>query len=402
MTTPPKNFVATPFAYHEELELTIQALTNEGKGVGRVDNWAVMVPFVIPGEVVRIRIFRNHKNYSEADLVEILKPSPARETPLCPLFGLCGGCQYQHMSYAEQLKWKRQQAIDCIERIGKLKAEVQPLISSDKIYGYRTKLTPHFERSSAHCPIGFLREGSRRIIVDVPHCPIASEAINKKLPEMRQQVLQSSVKHGTLLLRDCDVGVLTDHHAIATTTIGGLQFKFPAGSFFQNNSFILAQIFTFLSTWMQAHPVLENLVDTYCGVGVFAIALAAHVKDFLGIEIDEKSIRLAEENKRLNRIAHGRFLTGDAQQIFQQMPFEADKTCVLMDPPRKGISEEFLRSLLHYAPKAVVYISCAPDTQARDLNRFLTLAPQYHLKEIQPFDMFPQTKHMECIAILER
>lgn len=400
--TPPKNFVPTPFNYHQELELTIQALTNEGRGIGRVDQWAVMVPFVIPGEKVKVRIFRNHKNYSEADLVEVLEPSPFRENPVCPLFAQCGGCQYQHMAYAEQLKWKRQQAQDGFERIGKLKVEVQPLIPSGKTYGYRTKLTPHFERYGTHCPIGFLKDGSKRIIVDVPQCPIASDAINKKLTEVREQTVKSRARHGTLLLRECDSGVITDSNAIATATIQSLQFKFPAGSFFQNNPYILEQILEFLQDWAKHRPEQQYLVDTYCGVGVFALALAAQIEDFLGIEINEKSIALAEENQRLNHISKGRFIAGDAQSIFQNIPFDADKTWVIMDPPRKGASEEFLRDLLHYSPKAIIYVSCAPDTQARDLNQCLALAPQYHVAEVQPFDMFPQTKHMECIAILER
>ena len=146
---PPKHFIPTPFAYHEELELDIQTLTNEGRGIGRHGDWAVMVPFVIPGERVRVRIFRNHKNYSEADLVEVLTPSPQRIQPRCPLFGRCGGCQYQHIAYEEQLRWKQQHVADCLERIGGIHTEVRSVVPSEKIYGYRTKLTPHFERFRA-------------------------------------------------------------------------------------------------------------------------------------------------------------------------------------------------------------------------------------------------------------
>lgn len=398
----PKNFIPEPFLYHEEIELTVQALTNEGRGIGRVNNWIIMVPFVIPGEKVRVRIFRNHKNYSEADLVEILEDSPQRIQAKCPLFGRCGGCQYQHITYKEQLIWKRQQVVDCLERIGKIKADVQPLIPSKKTFHYRTKLTPHFGRRGENCPIGFLAEGSRFTLVDVPRCEIASEAINSALPELRETVKKSQQRSGTLLLRDCDSCIITDPNAIGISSISDLKFKFPAGSFFQNNPYVLESILEFLSSWLQQHTELNFLVDAYCGTGVFGLALAHYMQAFIGIEIDEKSIKLAQENMQINHVENGKFIAGDACTIFKDVPFEAEQTFVIMDPPRKGASDEFLEQLVAFAPRAVVYISCAPDTQARDLNRLLTKAPAYHLTKIQPFDMFPQTKHMECVAFLER
>lgn len=398
---PPKKFVAEPFAYHEELELEIQTLTNEGRGIGRHKNWTIMVPFVIPGEKVLVRIYRNHKNYSEADLVKVLQSSPHRIEATCPLFGQCGGCQYQHISYEEQLRWKQQQVADCMKRIGKLQAKVNPVIPSKKIYAYRTKLTPHFERRGAHCPIGFLENGSRKI-VDIPQCSIASEAINAHLPEIRKEIQASNMLNGTLILREDSMGVQTDFNASCKVSVQGLTFQFVAGSFFQNNPYILEAILNFLKNYLKEKSEIKYLVDTYCGVGVFGISLARQVEMFLGIEIDEKAIDLAQKNKVENQLNNGRFISGDATTIFKEVSFPADQSLVIMDPPRKGSSEDFLQQLLHYNPKVIAYISCAPDTQARDLNRLLALAPQYTCKLIQPFDMFPQTKHMECVTILER
>ena len=398
---PPKKFVAEPFAYHEELEIEIQTLTNEGRGIGRHNNWTIMVPFVIPGETVRVRIYRNHKNYSEADLVEVLKPSPQRIEARCPLFGQCGGCQYQHMAYETQLHWKQQQVADCMERIGKVKTTVNPVVPSEKTYAYRTKLTPHFERRGAHCPSGFLENGSRKI-VDVPQCLIASEAINAHLPEIRKEVQQSDARNGTLLLREDASGVQTNFKATCETIVQGLRFQFIAGSFFQNNPYILDAILNFLKKYLQEKTDIKYLVDTYCGVGVFGICLAKQVERFLGIEIDEKAIVLAQKNLTENSLTNGAFVSGDATTIFKDVNFPADQSLIIMDPPRKGTSEDFLKQLLAYNPKVIAYISCAPDTQARDLHRLLSLAPHYTCKCIQPFDMFPQTKHMECVAILER
>ena len=398
----PKGFIAKPFQYHEEIELTIVTLTNEGRGIGRINDWAVMVPFVIPGEVVKARIFKNHKNYSEADLIEIIKASTERMEPRCPLFGQCGGCQYQHITYAEQLKWKRQQVVDCLERIGKLSANVNEVIASKETWGYRTKLTPHFERHGDKCPIGFLREGSRRIIVDVPQCMIADKSINDALPQIREQIQVSSARNGTLLLRVSDRGIISDFNAICETTVCGLKFKFPAGSFFQNNPYTLESIFTYLEEKLQQNTTIRYLVDTYCGVGVFGIALSKFIQRFVGIEIDEKSIQLANQNMQINHIEHGEFVAGDATSIFSGVAFNPDETCVIMDPPRKGTTEDYLNQLIAFFPKMVVYISCAPDTQARDLKLLLSRAPAYSIADVQPFDMFPQTKHVENVVLLTR
>ena len=397
----PRHFLPTPFAYHEEKELEIENLTNEGRGIGRIQHWAVMVPFVIPGERVRVRIFRNHKNYSEADLVEVLTPSPQRIKPVCSLFGRCGGCQYQHIAYEAQLRWKQQHIRDSFERIGKIHTDIQPLIPSEKIYGYRTKLTPHFGRRRGKCPIGFLVEGSKRVLIDVPRCPIASEAINRELPRVRQQILQSSACYGTALLRDCAEGILTDFRAIGTAQVQQQTFRFPAGSFFQNNLCGLDAMLDFLKKWLQQHPELCFLVDTYSGTGVFGIALSAFVQQWKGIEIDESSVALAQTNVQQNHVTNGTVVAGEARAIFQQILFDPKQTCVLLDPPRKGTDVHFLQQLQAFAPKAIVYISCAPDTQARDLAVLLPQAP-YRIVQVQPFDLFPQTKHIECIAILER
>jgi tRNA/tmRNA/rRNA uracil-C5-methylase (TrmA/RlmC/RlmD family) len=214
--TPPSNFKPEPFGYHEELTLRIEDLTNRGFGVARHSNGCVvMVPQVIPGEVVLARVFRNHKSYSEADLVTVLEPSASRKPPDCALFGTCGGCQYQHMTIDEQRKWKRKQVADSLERLAKAAPAdfpgVEELIGTDALYGYRCKLTPHYgappkgnrlqqmiEDQTAegqpptteielNFPIGFY-ETSRRRLVDVPSCPIATPAINSELVSVRARV----------------------------------------------------------------------------------------------------------------------------------------------------------------------------------------------------------------------
>lgn len=216
-TTPPKNFVSDPFAYHQEIELRIDDLSNLGIGVGRVDDWVVMVPFALPGETVRARVFRNRSSYSEADLIEVLNPAPERVAPQCPLFGTCGGCQYQHLSYEGQLRWKVNQVGEAFRRIGASDQEIRPAIGSPREYGYRSKITPHYDRWSENgdFPIGFLHVNQRNRIIDVPACPIATEAINRELPGVRDETRSKPPRKkrnrgATLLLREGMEGVITD------------------------------------------------------------------------------------------------------------------------------------------------------------------------------------------------
>ena len=262
-----KKFNDLPFPYHAELELEIATLTNLGSGLGRVPlpptlapdpspgtpaassgGWVVMVPFALPGERVRVRVFRNHKNFSEADLVAVLTPSPHRVTASCPLFGRCGGCQYQHFAYPEQLAWKQRQVAELLQHMAGVEFAVAPVIASPREFGYRSKITPHFNppRDERPIPIGFLRQGTRFDILDVPQCPIATLAINTRLPTVRAEAHARQATYsrgGTLLLREASGEVTTDYDAIVTETVGDLKLRFLARDFFQNNPFIL-QAFT--------------------------------------------------------------------------------------------------------------------------------------------------------------
>ena len=395
-----KGFKPGPFEYHQEIELRIHDLTNLGVGVGRIDNFVVMVPFALPGELVRASVFRNHKNYSEADLVEVLEASADRIEPFCPLFGTCGGCQYQHLNYPAQLVWKRKQIKDLMLRIGGLDVEVEPTHPSPKQAGYRSKLTPHFQkpRDGGEMPIGFIMNGRRSSIVDVPHCPIASDAINAHLPEARKKVRENiaSFKHGgTLMLRDTGREIICDNRKIATEKVGELNLKFVAGEFFQNNPFILPELLDYAVTEAKGP---KYLVDAYCGVGGFALWAAPHFERVLGVEISELSIRCARENAKLNGVKNCEFISGKAESIFKGIPFKGADTSVIIDPPRSGSDEIFLKQLTDFAPAKIVYVSCGPDTQARDLKYLC--ANGYKILKVQPFDMFPQTRHIENITVL--
>ncbi len=474
-----KKFNDQPFPYRTELELEIATLTNLGVGLGRVllpgeqtshgegratgpglavasigktedrgqapdltpasgqianpkskiqnsSGWVVMVPFTLPGEKVRARVYRNHKNFSEADLLEVLTPSPHRIAPRCELFGRCGGCQYQHLTYAEQLKWKRQQVEEVLKFMAGVEFAVAPVIASPKEFGYRSKITPHFQAGrgngapvsrpaaagqetrpspEALLPaIGFLKQGSRFEIVDVPQCPIATPEINAKLPEVRTKTQQRLAageykRDATLLLRHAQEGVITDYDAVVHEQVGALKLHFLARDFFQNNPFILPA-FTGYVRDQAAGSGAKFLVDTYCGSGLFALSCAPAFDCVTGIELSATSVKFATENAAANGIANATFRAGDAAQIFAGLEFPPADTAVVIDPPRKGCDEAFLNQLFAYGPRAVVYVSCDPATQMRDLKGFL--AAGYRLVAVQPFDLFPQTRHLECVITLVR
>jgi 23S rRNA (uracil1939-C5)-methyltransferase/tRNA (uracil-5-)-methyltransferase len=414
-----KTFNDKPFAYHQEIELSIATLTNLGLGLGRVAlggadteaRWVVMVAFALPGERVRARIFRNHGNYSEADLVEVISASPHRIAPRCPLFGRCGGCQYQNLGYGEQLEWKRRQVAELLEHMAGLTLAVSPVVGSPRPFGYRSKITPHFSapREGRELAIGFLRQGNRFDVVDVLRCEIATEPINARLAEARAEIRRRAAEGGfergaTLLFRDAG-GIVTSGYGDRVTEEvplgpeGTLRLGFLAGDFFQNNPFILPAFAAYVRDQAKSGGA-RFLVDAYCGSGLFALASARVFERVVGVEVSESSVAFARENAAANGIANASFIAGDASSIFSGLEFEGDDAAVVIDPPRKGCDEAFLRQLFAFGPRSVVYVSCDPATQMRDLRGFL--AAGYAATAVQPFDLFPQTRHLECVITLAR
>ncbi len=406
MPRPPKKFNPDPFEYHQEIDVKIESLTNLGQGVARVDDWVVFVPFSLPGETVRARVFRNMANYSDADLVEVLEPSPDRVEPRCDLFTQCGGCQYQNLKYSAQLEWKRQQVAELLQRMAGIETPVEPVHPSPMEFGYRSKITPHFKRplDGEIAEIGFLLFGRRQQVLDVTHCPIASDTINARLTSLRSETKENaaSYKRGaTLLLRDSiDGEVCTDPTAMCEQMVDGLRFSFHAGEFFQNNPHILPAFADHVTSEARgAEADIDYLVDAYCGAGLFCLSAAKDFIKTVGVEISESSFDWAHRNAQQNGIGNCRFVQGDAASIFADIEFPPDRSAVVIDPPRKGSSPEFLEQLISFSPKRVVYVSCNPATQIRDLE---TLKNHYRIVKIQPFDLFPQTRHLECVVTLEK
>ena len=398
MMQAPKNFRPEPYEYHEELTLRVEDLTNLGRGIARDGDWVVQVAHVLPGETIKARVYRNHKSYSVADCIEVLESSPERVEPVCPLYSDCGGCQYQHVSYKAQLEWKQRHVKESMNRIGGVDIEVLPVFPSPKPYGYRSKLTPHFQKDKDGeiGAIGFLRQGSRRAILDVPQCPIATEGINAALTEARQNLRSTwkRKKGGTLLLRDTQEGVTTDSQAIVSETVNDLVFQFKAGEFFQNNSFLLPEMVSHVVSEAEGEG-LECLVDAYCGGGLFALSAAKRFARVMGVEISRDGFDWARANAVVNRIENCEFLLGNASEIFAEVNISGESCSLVVDPPRKGCGDDFLRQALAFGPARIIYVSCDPSTQARD-SQYL-IEGGYAIVKAQPFDLFPQTRHVENV-----
>jgi len=402
MQDSPKGFVSDPYPYLHELELVIESVTNLGYGIARDDGWVIQIPFTLPGERITARIFRNHKNYSDADCIDVLTPSADRVEARCELFGICGGCQYQAVRYETQLEWKRKQVKDSFDRIGGIKIDVEPVEPSPKTFGYRSKLTPHYERarSSDKRKIGFLRHGSRKVLIDVPQCPIATEAINDALPDAREEIysIQGKKKGGTILLRDTLEGVVTDPKKTASERVGKLLFQFRAGEFFQNNPFILPKMVDHV-IGQAKEKNSDLLVDAYCGGGLFSLSAAEYFNRVIGIEISREGFEWARANALLNKISNAEFLLGDASTIFQELENNKQSCSLIIDPPRKGCDEDFLKQTLEFRPERIIYVSCEPATQARDVQSLIEGG--YRILQSKPFDLFPQTRHVENVITLE-
>jgi 23S rRNA (uracil1939-C5)-methyltransferase/tRNA (uracil-5-)-methyltransferase len=404
MNNSPKGFTPHPYPYHHLIDLEIESLTNLGLGLGRDNGWVVQVPYVLPGEKVQARIYRNHKNYSSADCISVHKASPNRVKPLCDLFGECGGCQYQHMEYATQLEWKQKQVEDSFARIGGIEFAVNRPIPSPQKYGYRSKLTPHFEKPhpSHSFKVGFLKQGTRRTLIDVDQCPIATPAINEAMPLAKQHLhdkKQGLKKGGTLLLRDTNQSISTDSNEFVQERVGNLTFQFRAGEFFQNNPFILPELVNYVI--QQSQPQKSSfLIDAYCGSGLFGISAASYFKKVIGIEISREGFLGAQANAELNRISNTEFILGDASSIFDAIDSSFRPCTLLVDPPRKGCDQNFLSQALAFSPNHIVYISCDPATQARDAK--ILVDGGYSILDIQPFDLFPQTRHIESVMTLRK
>jgi tRNA/tmRNA/rRNA uracil-C5-methylase (TrmA/RlmC/RlmD family) len=367
----------------DKISLTIQDLAFGGEGVGRLDDFVVFVPFVIVGETVEVEITEVKKNFARAKLLRVVTPSPERVAPECKYFTQCGGCQYQHIDYPAQLRFKHKQIADLFERFGKIsRGVVAPVIACPSPYGYRNRIMirSQWNGPAKKLEIGFIR-ADNNFVVDIEECKIAEPVLNEQIKEVRANPPpKGGIK---VVLR-----------------VQPENWDVPESSFFQNNFFLLPKLVETVRDFLNAGGA-RHLVDLYCGVGFFGIETADVVESFVGVESDQLAIKAAQKNAETRNIQNGEFIAAQVEDILPELlqKFSPERTAVILDPPRKGCWPETLQLLRETRPAQVIYVSCHPATMARDLN-ILCADGVFELARVQPLDMFPQTQHVECVADL--
>ena len=343
----------------------------------------MFVPFVIVGETVEVEVTEVKKSFARAKLLNVIKPSIERTEPECRYFAACGGCQYQHISYAEQLRLKHKQIGDLFQRIGGFDAKVvAPLIACPQPYGYRNRIMirSQWNKPEQKLNIGFVRYDCG-LVEDIEECKIAEPALNEQIKHVRAHPPpKGGIK---VVLRISPEG-----------------WDVPPDSFFQNNFFLLPKLVETVRERLRSAGS-KHLADVYCGVGFFGIELADAVESFVGVEYDQLAIKAAQRNLERWRRTNGEFVAGQAEVLLPGLlkGFTSQATTVLLDPPRKGCRPEMVQLLREIRPAQVIYVSCHPATMARDLNA-LCREGVFDLAQVQPLDMFPQTQHVECVADL--
>lgn len=458
----------------------IEAVAAEGKAVAHVNDMAVFVPFVVPGDIVDLRIRKKRKNYAEAEVVRFVEYSPLRVKPVCKHFGVCGGCKWQNLPYDEQLKAKQQQVFDQLTRIGKVELpKFLPILGSEKIYEYRNKteygcankrwytraeldaLPPDAGLSQG--AIGFHITGAFDKIYPIEKCWLMDDLHNQIRNDIYQYAKENSLSffdirgHKGLLrdimFRNSNTGewmLLIQFHYDAPTdkekaqlllqhlvdkfpqitsllyvdnqkcndtfgdlelttfkgndyiieTMEDLKFKVNAKSFYQTNTDQAYRLYCVARDF--AHLEGNEIVyDLYTGTGTIANFVAHQAQKVVGIEYVPEAIENAKVNSQINGIENTDFFAGDMKDILTDdfIAEHGQPDVIITDPPRAGMHPDVVKVILNAAPKRIVYVSCNPATQARDLS---LLDPLYKVEAVQPVDMFPHTPHVENVVLLSK
>jgi 23S rRNA (uracil1939-C5)-methyltransferase len=437
----------------QELELSIDTLAFGGAGVARLDGYVVFVRDAVPGDRVRAVVTKRKKAYAEARTLTVLEPSPER----VPAVADHPGAPWQVLPYERQLAVKAEQVQDALRRIGGLEGyAMEPIVPAVEQWRYRNKLEYSFGTDAGGELIcGFHAPGSWERIEHVEDCLLASEAGNgarraalawcrehglgaydrraqqgllrnlvvregRRTGDLQVRLVTSdervdldgfaeAVGAGSVLwTRALDVGETTvggDTDVLQGTEtideeLGGLRFRISSDAFFQTNTEMAEQLYALAGEYAGLQG-WERVYDLFCGIGTIGLSLATRAGEVWGLEIVEEAIGDAMANARLNAIDNARFFAGDVRLAMPELVERAGRPDVLIvDPPRAGLSAKVVRRIIDAAPKRLVYVSCNPTTLAPNAAQLVEAG--YALRRVRPVDMFPQTPHIECVALLER
>ena len=472
---------------NDHIDIFIEDIGFEGIGIGKTDgNFAVFIPYTVPGDLVQGIVIKTRKNLAEARLIKIIKPSLSRIDPECAYFGTCNGCKMQHISYLKQLEIKRNNVINAFERIGGFKnINVSNVIGTENIYYYRNKLEFSFsankwltdidignKSSDKNFALGFHKPGFIDKVIDINKCLLQSDISNDILNNSREffksldisiystktnegflkfLVIRQSAntndiminiitsKDDTALMNEYTEFIITNisQHQISPNSfsiihsvssrkanvaqadyfkvlygkgyleekLGNYIFKISPFSFFQTNTKQCENLFSTI-TKLGDFSKNDNIIDLYCGCGAISLYISGLVNSVYGVELSKEAIESANENAAMNNVNNCEFMESDVKDFLKSIispeqpehSFRDKYNTVILDPPRSGIHPKAAEYIFKLEPEKIIYVSCNPTTQARDIK---LLSEKYSITEIQPVDMFPHTFHIENVARLD-
>lgn len=404
------------------IDIRLEKLTYGGDAMGRLaDGRAVFVPFGLPGERVRIRLTEERRSFARGEVVEILETSQQRVIPRCKHFGVCGGCHYQHLPYTEQLKAKTEILRDQLTRIGKIETSpVQEMIASPSPWNYRNHVQFHlteegklgyvraqaptvFAIEECHLPDGFINglwpqlefepgTGVERVSLRAGKDHDSMLVLESSAPESPELEIEACISVAHVFDENTVVIAGNDHIFISVLS---RDFRVSAAAFFQVNTAMAEKMVEHLLTCLPVSPS-ATLLDVYCGAGLFSAFLAPQYERLIGVESSPSACEDFAFN--LDEFDNVELYEGLAEDVIPYLEAKAD--IVLVDPPRAGLEKRVIDGILKLNPQLIAYVSCDPSTLARDAARLIHAG--YRLKDVMPFDLFPQTFHIESISLFEK
>ncbi len=433
-------------------------LTHDAMGVCKVDNYPIFVKDALKGETALIKVIKMNKNFGFGRLIEIIKPSPFRKIPICEHYDVCGGCNMMHMNYDMQLNFKKFRTKETLQKLGHITVDVQDTVGLNNPYYYRNKAIIPFGLENGKMVAGLYKERSHDI-VNIKRChvfpKIFSDIIRhlKQLFESFEYSIYDEDKHQGLIkaimLRESrsnqTIGLtivtseskLPQKEMLVSAVIErfpnivsivhnvnsektnvmlgnrskaifgedmiedellGLKYTISHRAFYQINPEQTERLYK-KAIEMAALKKEDVVVDAYCGIGTIGLTAAKHVQSVIGIDVIKESIKNAQQNAKNNTIHNAQFILGKAEEVLPKLKHKKIDV-IFIDPPRKGVEKVFLESLVQMNIPKIVYISCNVSTLARDLNYLQS--QNYEVQKVIPFDMFPQTSHIETVCLLTR